>query len=106
MKIIKDKKTGIRTLCLSYNEWHNLIKNSIKDLQISFSDYIEILDCVVNDVLDYMESKGCEEIRFTTRDGEILNGMDYNDLEFEVKYELDYILDNNYLRGNYEKESE
>jgi hypothetical protein len=25
--------------------------------------------------------------------------MDYNDLEFEVKYELDYILDNSYLRG-------
>jgi hypothetical protein len=99
MRIKKHKETGIKTLCLNYKEWHKLIKNGIKDLQISFSNYMQILEYVVDYILYYMEYKGCEEIRFTTRDGEILTAMDYNDLEFEVKYELDYILDNSYLRG-------
>jgi hypothetical protein len=105
MRIKKHKETGLKTLCLSYKEWNRLIRNIIKDLTISFSNYEAILEYTTCSILDYIDDKKCVDIQFTTRDGEIITAMDYNDLEFEVKYELDYILDSNYLRGKYEKES-
>jgi len=98
MKVIKDKETTCKTLCLSYKEFNELVNRFIEEEKICFMYHNDLIDNIINKIIDFYEHKGCDFIQFTTRNGEKVGGCDYKYLEFDIEYEVNLILDEKYFK--------
>jgi hypothetical protein len=98
MKIIKDKEDSCKILCLSYKEFNKLVDKFIGEEKVSFMFHKDLIENIIYKVIDFFEHKGCDFIRFTTRCGERLEGYTYNGLEFDIEYEVNWILDEKYFK--------